>query len=88
MHHTEIVFKIIEIIMAVIGLVLVIIGWIIPYRHSIKTEKLHIYNEKELERIRRKKDLIDKQIAKLYGPIYSLIIQGDVSYSRILYQLG
>lgn len=88
MDCTEIIFKIIDIAIAVIGLILVIFGWIIPYRHSIKAEKLRIDNEKELERIHWKKDLIDRQISELYGPIYALIIEGDVSFSRILYQLG
>lgn len=88
MNYTEIIFKIIDIAIAIIGLILVIFGWIIPYRHSIKAENLRIDNEKELERIRWKKDLIDRQISELYGPIYALIIEGDVSFSRILYQLG
>lgn len=88
MNYTEIIFKIIDIVIAVIGLIFVIFGWIIPYRHSVKAEKLRIINEKELERIRWKKDLIDKQISELYGPIYALIIEGDISFSRILYQLG
>lgn len=81
MNNTEILFKIIEIFISIIGLVLVIFGWIIPYRHAVK-------NEKELEKIRWKKDLIDKQISNLYGPIYALIIESKVSFSRILYQLG
>lgn len=49
---------------------------------------MRIESERELERIRWKKELIDKQISNLYGPIYALIIEGDVSFSRILYQLG
>ncbi len=88
MNSIEIVFKIIDIVIAIIGLIFVIFGWIIPYRHSVKAEKLRIDNEKELERIRWKKELIDKQISELYGPIYALIIEGDISFSRILYQLG
>ncbi len=88
MNYVEIIFKIIDIFIAVIGLILVVFGWIIPYQHSTKSEKLRIDNEKELERIRWKKDLIDRQISELYGPLYSLIIEGDVSFSRILYQLG
>lgn len=88
MSQIEIIFKIIEISIAFIGLVLVIFGWIVPHRNSIKTEKVRIQNDKELERIRWKKELIDKQISNLYGPMYALIIEGDVSFSRILYQLG
>lgn len=88
MDKTEIIFKIIEISIAFIGLVLVIFGWIVPHRNSIKSEKTRIQNDKELESIRWKKELIDKQISNLYGPMYALIIEGDVSFSRILYQLG
>lgn len=88
MDKTEIVFKIIEISIAFIGLVLVIFGWIVPHRNAMKTEKARIQNDKDLEIIRWKKELIDKQISNLYGPIYALIIEGDVSFSRILYQLG
>ncbi len=87
MNYIEIIFKIFDIIIAIIGLILIIFGWIIPYRHSIKTEKLRIENEKELERIRWKKDLIDRQISELYGPINALINEREVRISRILYQL-
>lgn len=88
MSSMEIMFKIIEIIIATMGLILVIFGLIIPYQHSKKLEEIHVNNEKELERIRWKKDLIDKQISYLYGPIYALIIESSISFSRILYQLG
>lgn len=88
MDRIEILFKCAEIVIALIGLILVVFGWIVPYKNSIKTEKMRIENEHELERIRWKKELIDKQISNLYGPIYALIIEGDVSFSRILYQLG
>jgi len=88
MGSVEIRFKIIEITIACIGIILVIFGWIIPYRQSIKAEALRKKNENEAEKIRWKKELIDHQIADLYGPIYALIIEGDITFSRILYQLG
>lgn len=88
MDRIEILFRCAEIIIALVGLILVVFGWIVPYKNSIKTEKIRIESERELERIRWKKELIDKQISNLYGPIYALIIEGDVSFSRILYQLG
>lgn len=88
MDNVEILFKIVEMVIAMIGLSFVIFGWIVPYRNAIKMEKLRADNEKELERIRWEKELIDQQISKLYGPIYALIIEGNVSFSRVLYQLG
>lgn len=88
MDYVEVIFKVIEVIIAIVGLILVIFGWIVPYRQTIKTEKLRIDNERELERIRWKKELIDKQISELYGPIYALIIEGEIRFSRIQYQLG
>lgn len=88
MESIEITFKIIEIIIATIGLILVIFGWIIPYRNSLRIERLRQKNEQELERIRWKKEFVDKQISDLYGPLYSLIIESNISFSRILYQLG
>lgn len=87
-NKTELIFKIIEVCIAIVGLILVILGWIIPHRNSIQTEKIRIKSEKELEKIRWKKELIDKQISELYGPIYSLILEGEISFSRVLYQLG
>lgn len=71
MESIEITFKIIEIIIATIGLILVIFGWIIPYRNSLRIERLRQKNEQELERIRWKKEFVDKQISDLYGPLYS-----------------
>lgn len=88
MDRIEIILKCAEMIIAVVGLVLVVFGWIIPYKNSKKTERLRIEGKQELERIRWKKELIDKQISYLYGPIYALIMESDVSFSRILYQLG
>lgn len=88
MEDIEIIFKIIDIIIAIIGLILVVFGWIVPYHNSLKTEKMRVRNEEKLEKIRWKKELIDKQISELYGPMYALIREGDVTFTRILYQLG
>ena len=88
MEKTEAIFKIIEIIIAIIGTILVMFGLVIPYRHSKKAEAHRVENEKEADRNRWKKELVDNQISKLYGPIYALIIEGEVMFSRVLYQLG
>ena len=88
MEKIEILFKIIEMTIAVIGLVLVVFGWIVPYKNSIKMEKLRIQHENEIESLRWKKDLLDKQISQLYGPIFSILAEADISFERILFQLG
>jgi len=88
MSTLEIIFKLTEIIISLFGLVLVVFGWIIPYRNSLKTEKCRLESEKELERMKWKKDLIEKQISVLYAPLNQLCLEGDISFTRILYQLG
>ncbi len=88
MSDIEIVFRIIEIIIASFGVAIVIIGWIIPYHQSLKAEKRHMENEVQLEKMRWRKELIDRQISELYGPMNALIIQGEISFKRILYQMG
>ena len=88
MSTTEILFRSIEVALTLIGLVLVVFGWIIPYKNSIKAEEIRARNELEMERIRWEKELIDKQISNLYGPIYALINERYVTFSRVLYQLG
>jgi len=88
MQKIEIVFKIIEISLVALGLVLVVFGWIVPYRQSKTIDDRRRKNEQELEIIRWKKEFIDRQISELYGPIYALILESDIQFSRILYQLG
>ena len=88
MSTTEILFRSIEVALTLIGLVLVVFGWIIPYKNSIKAEEIRARNELEMERIRWEKELIDKQISNLYGPIYALINERYVTFSIVLYQLG
>lgn len=79
---------IIELVLILLGLVLVTFGWIFPYRQSLKSAKQQQKFDKKLLFIRWKKEFIDKQISELYGPIHALILEGDIMFSRILYQLG
>lgn len=82
------VYRLIEVIIASIGLILVVFGWIIPYRQDRNKLKLQNEQELDMEKIKWRKEQIDRQISQLYGPIYALIIEGDVLFARILYQLG
>lgn len=88
MDKYEIMFATIETIIAVIGLVLIVFGWIVPSQQEKKKITLQKEQEINIERIKWRKEQIDAQISNLYGPIYALIIEGNVTFSRILYQLG
>ena len=73
MSNIEIYFKSTELILSAIGLVFVIFGWIIPYNQTKKEENKRREFELDITRRQWKKDLIDKQISNLYGPISSLL---------------
>ena len=72
----------------IIGLIMVVLGWVVTHYLSLKSESIRKRNEFEMEKIKWRKEFIDKQISELYGPIYALITEGDVMFSRILWQLG
>ena len=86
--YDEIIISIINIIISCLGLLLIIFGWIVPYQQEKK--KITLQNEQniELSKIKWRKEQIDLQISELYGPVYAIIIENDVLFSRILYQLG
>ena len=84
----EITFRIIEIIVSISAVAVVIFGWIIPYKQSLKTEAIRKENEEKAERIRWKKDLIDRQISELYGPLDQIIRESNITFDLILFQLG
>ncbi len=88
MTNIEIIFSLVETIIGAASLILVVFGWIIPLKHSSKMEKAKIHHENEIEAIRWKKSLLDKQISQLYGPIYSLLSEMDTIRNRVMYQLG
>lgn len=88
MEKLEYVFNAIEIAISFIGLILIIFGWIIPYRQSLKSENIRKNNELNSDKLHWKKELIDRQIENLYGPMYALINESDIVFNRILYQLG
>lgn len=88
MLDIEVAFRCAELLISIIGLVFVVFGWIIPYRNSIRRETLRIKNERELEKLKWKKEFIDKQISDLYAPINAICEEGEMTFSRVLYQLG
>ena len=84
----EIAFRIIEIIVSLLAVIAVVFGWIIPYKQSIKTEKIRKESDRIAEQKRWKKELIDKQISLLYGPLDQIIRESKKMFNLILYQLG
>ena len=88
MSNIEIYFKSTELILSAIGLVFVIFGWIIPYNQTKKEENKRGEFELDITRRQWKKDLIDKQISNLYGPISSLLNSQNIRFAFIKYQLG
>lgn len=88
MDKYEIGFKVAELVIGALGLIFIIFGWIIPDRQDKRKIKIQKDQELELEKLKWKKEQIDCQISQLYGPIYALIVEEDVLFSRILYQLG
>lgn len=88
MSNAEIIFKTIELSLTFTGLVFVIFGWIIPHRQFEKDEKKRKKFEEDIRQRQWKKELIDQQISKLYGPISVLLKEQDIRFSLIQYQMG
>ncbi len=88
MEITNNSYQFIQIVLNIVGLLFVIIGWIIPYSTSLKTNEKNMEDEREFETIKWKKEQIDKQISKLYGPVYAILLENDIRFNRILHQMG
>lgn len=80
--------KIIEMGFTFIGLIFVVFGWIIPYKQRIKEEKRRKKEESEFKKRQWEKELIDRQISCLYGPLSELLREQEILWELILYQLG
>ncbi len=78
---------VIQLLFTFVGLVFVIFGWIIPYRQKIKFEKTQRLYEEERRRVQWEKELIDRQISNLYGPLAELIEEQNIRWALIKYQL-
>ena len=88
MTKEECIFRIIELSFTLIGLVFVVFGWIIPYRQSLKEEKIRRNFEEDILKRQWKKELVDRQISEFYGPISALINQKNMVFSLVMFQLG
>ncbi|MBR4335834.1 MAG: hypothetical protein IKP74_05205 [Clostridia bacterium] len=88
MECLEIVFKAIELGISCLAVVLVVFGWIIPYRQSQELEKRRKEEADRAEKLRWKKEYVDRQISEFYGPLAAIIHESDISFGLILFQLG
>lgn len=77
-----------ELFLIFVSLILVIFGWIIPYKHSIQLERSHQKFNKKMILAKWEKDLVDKQISELYGPIAELLREQELRRSLIKQQFG
>lgn len=88
MNEIEIILQIVELFFTFIGLVFVIFGWIIPHMQNEKDEKKRRHYEEDIKQRQWKKELIDQQISKFYGPISAILKEQDIRFSLIQYQMG
>ena len=80
--------RIIELLLAGIGLLFVIVGWILPFKQSLKLNKLNQTAQLKQTQREWKMRLIDEQISKYYGPISAIIKEQSIIRQRIQYQIG
>lgn len=80
--------KIVEMSFTLIGLVLVVFGWIIPYKQRVKEDKKRKEEESALKKRQWEKELVDRQISCLYGPLSELLREQNILFELILLQLG
>ena len=79
----ETTLKIIEVVISAFGVLLIIFGWIVPYRQAIKQEANRKKNEDEAQKNRWQKEMIDKQISELYGPLSQIIRSRQGTVARL-----
>lgn len=84
----DMITRIIELVLAGIGLLFIIVGWILPFKQSLKLNRLN--QKAQLEQAQRewKMQLLDEQISKYYGPISAIIKEQSIIRQRIQYQIG
>ena len=84
----DMITRIIELVLAGFGLLFIIVGWILPFKQSLKLNRLN--QKAQLEQAQRewKMQLLDEQISKYYGPISAIIKEQSIIRQRIQYQIG
>ena len=82
------IVKVFELAISTVGLTFVIVGWILPFKQSLKLNKIN--QSAQLEQIQRelKIKMLDEQISKYYGPISAILTEQSIIRQRIWYQIG
>lgn len=80
--------KVLDLIISTVGLAFVIVGWILPFKQSLKLNKIN--QSAQLEQMKRelKIKMLDEQISKYYGPISAILTEQSIIRQRIWYQIG
>lgn len=84
----DVYLKIIELSISIIGLVFVAVGLILPFKQSIKLNKISQNDQLKQEKRVWRMHLLDEQISKYYGPISAILKEQTIIRKRIWYQIG
>lgn len=80
--------KALELIVSIVGLILVAVGLILPFKQSIKLNKIAQKAQLKQEKRAWRMKLLDEQICKYYGPISAILREQTIISQRIWYQIG
>lgn len=84
----EEITTIFELVLTSIGLIFIIVGWIIPFKQSLRLNKINQLSQLEQTQRELKIKILDEQISKYYGPISALLTEQQIIGEKIWYQIG
>ena len=84
----EVVLGSISLVLTFAGLILIVFGWIIPYKQKLEIERNRQKSERNMQKMKWEKELVDKQISEFYGPISALLQEQNIIRSRVSYMFG
>ena len=82
------IMRIIELSLTVIGLLFIIVGWVLPFKQSLKLNRLNQTAQLKQAQREWKMQLLNEQISNYYGPISAIIKEQSIIRQRIQYQIG
>lgn len=80
--------KVFELMISTVGLTFVIVGWILPFKQSLKLNKINQSAQLEQTKRELKIKMLDEQISKYYGPISAILTEQTIIRQRIGYQIN
>ena len=84
----DMIMRIIELSLTVIGLLFIIVGWVLPFKQSLKLNRLNQTAQLKQAQREWKMQLLNEQISNYYGPISAIIKEQSIIRQRIQYQIG